>query len=132
MHGCIYRSLRCWRSEVLGGWGVGGLGVFHFFSLRPQNRRPLATQARLHITDLTMTSFFIFIIIIIIIIVIIIIIIIIIIFIILIIHRLQCVCSATVTKNYLPLTYYLTRTTEEFGTYITIPFCFIISNLEWV
>ena len=129
MHGCIYRSLRCWRSEVLGGWGVGGLGVFHFFSLRPQNRRPLATQARLHITDLTMTSFFIFIIIIIIIIVIIIIIII---FIILIIHRLQCVCSATVTKNYLPLTYYLTRTTEEFGTYITIPFCFIISNLEWV
>ena len=129
MHGCIYRSLRCWRSEVLGGWGVGGLGVFHFFSLRPQNRRPLATQARLHITDLTMTSFFIFIIIIIIIIVIIIIIIIIIIFI---IHRLQCVCSATVTKNYLPLTYYLTRTTEEFGTYITIPFCFIISNLEWV
>ena len=80
-----------------------------------------------------MTSFFIFIIIIIIIIVIIIIIIIIIIiFIILIIHRLQCVCSATVTKNYLPLTYYLTRTTEEFGTYITIPFCFIITNLEWV
>ena len=78
-----------------------------------------------------MTSFFIFIIIIIIIIVIIIIIIIII-FIILIIRRLQCVCSATVTKNYLPLTYYLTRTTEEFGTYITIPFCFIISNLEWV
>ena len=126
MHGYIYRSLRCWRSAVLGGWGVGGLGVFHFFSLRPQNRRPLATQARLHITDLTMTSFFIFITIIIIIIVIIIIIII------LIINRLQCVCSATVTNNYLPLTYYLTRTTEEFGTYITIPFCFIISNLEWV
>ena len=129
MHGCIYRSLRCWRSAVWGGGGGGVLGVFHFFSLRPQNRRPLATQARLHITDLTMTSFFIFIIIIIIVIVIIIIIIIIII---LIINRLQCVCSATVTNNYLPLTYYLTRTTEEFGTYITIPFCFIISNLEWV
>ena len=126
MHGYIYRSLRCWRSAVLGGWGSWGLS---FFSLRPQNRRPLTTQARLHITDLTMTSFFIFIIIIIIIIVIIIIIIIIII---LIINRLQCVCSATVTKNYLTLTYYLTRTTEEFGTYITIPFCFIISNLEWV
>ena len=73
-----------------------------------------------------MTSFFIFIIIIIIIIVIIIIIIIII----LIINRLQCVCSATVTNNYLPLTYYLTRTTEEFGTYITIPFCFIITNMD--
>ena len=116
---CVAGGLRFWG-------GGGGLGVFHFFSLRPQNRRPLATQARLHITDLTMTSFFIFIIIIIIIIVIIIIIII------LIINRLQCVCSATVTKNYLTLTYYLTRTTEEFGTYITIPFCFIISNLEWV
>ena len=127
MHGCIYRSLRCWRSAVLGGWGVGGVGVFHFFSLRPQNRRPLATQARLHITDLTMTSFFYFY-----------------------YHHhynyryyyyyyyyyyYSHYSSLTMhmqRNNYLPLTYYLTRTTEEFGTYITIPFCFIITNLEWV